>query len=937
MTKRKCTFARSTFGSVQETVITDIGTSRTLRANLSKIHSDRLALERQHLESQQEAAIHANNYSNDVSSSFPDFGALDSNIEPVESNASVDEGADEDSEIHTPVTGDERHAVSAVRKHVFACIQGRHRQQHAPRTRLLRNRQMHAAWRNQMPDLVKAFLQWKQDPEHACIRPDPIEENDECETTMAFQISTIDITNHVHVRSVNQCDDELANVSLIRAGYLGGSPKKPSFSVQAMVKVLCALHNRTYYQSLRDQFSVAFDAYLEILRQQLDEPPLYPARLDAFDGNNSLKRVDGSGHADERCFTSSYLISTDEVEQFKDDVRLRPGARPATVHVEPKTSVVQETPASLEPSASLELSTPLEPSPAIRVSNDSSCTDNWKAANTITENTTNVFEETGVFVSACRHGIIQTLVEIRRSGELAKYALATANKLIDVYGPNGVTGYDIGCSFSKTAAASSIADKVKTLNHRFVVNSFHRHAHNRRCQLQYHTLYQEGLGIEDLETCERVFSGSNAVAPLICHASYFHWLQFIDLQFDQWDQDRYQELSQFLYNNYKQALDIINDVTPTVEELKAQLDLTDADFHRWNVEELEYLESLASEVEYDPQKTAYVEALQSLMMADFICEVFLGLNMVVSLRFNFSRMYQPISHNTPGYAKDLKQPPEHGKLNVEPCTTKLLLEMNTVLDLERRIGITQCWTPADLEYQEALKYLHNRQFIRAVQHLEGLVVQRLFELAKANLAGTGYKMRQQISNAITRRSTTIQNALERYNQLAPLQTPPREVLKFSEVASYAWLGEFELLKHSWQEVLTKPWVSKANREVAGKYFKIIRACEEINRLNIEIARLQKWVDDEDAHLFTTATSLSMSNPALASDIRRLHDKRQRVNNVHRMRLQAIYALPGFSGVCCSIELTDSAVIDELQNATPIEVDEDDMLCDEAARLESCIA
>jgi hypothetical protein len=63
--------------------------------------------------------------------------------------------------------------------------------------------------------------------------------------------------------------------------------------------------------------------------------------------------------------------------------------------------------------------------------------------------------------------------------------------------------------------------------------------------------------------------------------------------------------------------------------------------------------------------------------------------------------------------------------------------MNAVLNLERRIGVTQRWTPADPEYQEALKYLHNWRFIRAVQHLEGLVVQRLFELAKANLASTG--------------------------------------------------------------------------------------------------------------------------------------------------------------------------------------------------------
>jgi hypothetical protein len=46
----------------------------------------------------------------------------------------------------------------------------------------------------------------------------------------------------------------------------------------------------------------------------------------------------------------------------------------------------------------------------------------------------------------------------------AKYALATTNKLIDIYGPNGMTGYDIGCLFSKTVAASSIADKVKRVN-----------------------------------------------------------------------------------------------------------------------------------------------------------------------------------------------------------------------------------------------------------------------------------------------------------------------------------------------------------------------------------------------------------------------------------------------------------------------------------------
>ena|ERR1700722_2496488 len=68
---------------------------------------------------------------------------------------------------------------------------------------------------------------------------------------------------------------------------------------------------------------------------------------------------------------------------------------------------------------------------------------------------------------------------------------------------------------------------------------------------------------------------------------------------------------------------------------------------------------------------------------------------------------------------------------------RLLLQMNVVDDIEGRLSIHERWTAADPEYQRAHQYLKNREFIRAVEALEGLVVQRLFELAKANLSGTG--------------------------------------------------------------------------------------------------------------------------------------------------------------------------------------------------------
>jgi len=70
-----------------------------------------------------------------------------------------------------------------------------------------------------------------------------------------------------------------------------------------------------------------------------------------------------------------------------------------------------------------------------------------------------------------------------------------------------------------------------------------------------------------------------------------------------------------LYNNYKQALAIIDDLTPTVEELKLVLKITDADFERWNTEELEFLENMAEESDEDIESMAYVEALESLTRA----------------------------------------------------------------------------------------------------------------------------------------------------------------------------------------------------------------------------------------------------------------------------------------------------------------------------------
>ena len=57
--------------------------------------------------------------------------------------------------------------------------------------------------------------------------------------------------------------------------------------------------------------------------------------------------------------------------------------------------------------------------------------------------------------------------------------------------------------------------------------------------------------------------------------------------------------------------------------------------------------------------------------------------------------------------------------------------------MEELLDVSERWMSESLQWQVAEKYNKTREFQRAVDKLEALVVQRLFELTKANLSGTG--------------------------------------------------------------------------------------------------------------------------------------------------------------------------------------------------------
>ncbi|KAF8592325.1 hypothetical protein K439DRAFT_1610152 [Ramaria rubella] len=712
-----------------------------------------------------------------------------------------------------------------------------------------------------------------------------------------FEVTVVDIK--VEFQRIVQHLDEHANVALIWVGLLGCSPlelyhqircRQSSFSLQAMAKVLCALHNVTYFNVFRQQLSIAFDVYLDIQRhvqcavdnalgcntvswrlhhaclpcgyKLQDEPKLIPDRLQSMDGNNSLKHVNCAGHANSRIFESDYFILSAEVDRFKDDVRTRSGA---------------------------------------------------------------VYSQAAT--AACRHGLMQTLVEMRCSGELAKYDLATLDQIVDTFGDDQAVGYDIACSHITTVAASSITHKARVHRLILAVNTFHGHAHNLRCQLSNHPIYLCGIGIEDLETCGHVFSSSNAVACIVRYALHFHWQQSIHLHYQQWDED-------------KQALAIIREYTPEVEAYKARFGLKDEDFVKWHDEQVEYLNNLKDE----PQEDMFqIQCNEMLRFRDRA--VYGGTTSVQFLD------YVPANFSSNGSLSQASQ--AHTRAKEHECWvahSKLLLAMNVANDLEQQLGLSKRWTPEDEAYQRAAVYLKHCHFIWVVEELERLVVQRLFELSKANLMETGYKMRKHIGQAIAHRSAAVHAAVDKYNTLAPLQMPPCPILEYSAVAAYSWLGEFDLLKESCYEVLQRPWAVPANCEVATKYYKIVRAHEELQHLNVKARRLHIWVVDEGVHLNTVITQLHDTDPILAAAIQAKALVWQRVNNVHCARLRVLYKLPGYTGhITPAVKLggvamldsdghSDTEVVDgqavvasELQGDEEVEVNDNDLLRDEALR------
>ncbi|KAG1777172.1 hypothetical protein EV702DRAFT_1045562 [Suillus placidus] len=324
--------------------------------------------------------------------------------------------------------------------------------------------------------------------------------------------------------------------------------RNPHFYIQAYVKSICDLHGTVFHRYLSRQFSISFDLYLQ-LRTCVDslvnaiihrnspdwclrnacpcctyelqnEPAMTFRLLYAMDGNDSLKRVSRRLLGADRDYLgpSIELPMTQWVcnDQYLSHEYVNEWANPAQ-------------------------------------HNEDSNMDDEK-----TKRSWGVYDETGVFVAMCRHGFCLLIADMVQSGELAKYPLSVVAKLLDAFGTDLGSGYDIGC-----------------------------------------------LGLEDLETCE---------PSTLRYASVFHCQQLIAMYFEHNNEyEVYPSLGTFLHNNYKQALNILSDDEINLKKLMQDIHILDESvFERWLQEERDYLHGLRSEPEHETLQMEYWQKLVNL-------------------------------------------------------------------------------------------------------------------------------------------------------------------------------------------------------------------------------------------------------------------------------------------------------------------------------------
>ncbi|KAJ3847695.1 hypothetical protein EV368DRAFT_76572 [Lentinula lateritia] len=655
----------------------------------------------------------------------------------------------------------------------------------------------------------------------------------------------------------------------------------PRLSIQPFIKSLCSVQGLPFKPYLMQQFSSAYDTYLEVRSRirklnELEEDDLLEIRMMvAMDGNDSLKRVERRKDAtddslaevagsrvvertDPRQAGGDYFISRVSVDEWAEENWKN---APVLVPQDSFWDWVWKT---------------------------GRCEEKWhNASDKNTGKSWAKFDENGIFLLICRHGLVLSLSDMVKSGEKAKYSLAAINDFLEAERQHRVSNgeeappkgklcfsYGVGCTNSKTVHRSPLASLAKYMGYLPAVGTMHGYAHERACQLNFLLLYQSGAGLEDGETSEQYFSKSNSLASATRHASIFHRRQMItEYAYHTDNFETYGNLSKFLRNHYTQALEILR-TAPSLRIRMHEAGIKDARvIFQWMKEEAAYLQNLSRE---PPSETLQMEYYGKLVALKE-CQA------VLKDARHAWLSYRPGEHDQ---TLALERAQHHAQENEQ----KILADVHA---LEMKLDVRVWWTEGSKQWEEAGSLVTGAKYQRALDKLEGLLVSKIFELSRLNISGTGYKMRKHLASALKKRSKSIQSAIVEYNTVAGKMKPKRRQVDWEEVVIYAFLSEFDILRDTREDIRERPWAVPANRVIITQFFKVIGAEDELSHVHQEICRLITYMQRERDELIAREQELIPTNPTLALQVRDFCRERGQFHEVHKKCLLSITKLSGF--------------------------------------------
>ncbi|KAE9390548.1 hypothetical protein BT96DRAFT_833281 [Gymnopus androsaceus JB14] len=565
----------------------------------------------------------------------------------------------------------------------------------------------------------------------------------------------------------------------------------PKVGIQPFAKALCDMKGVAFRPYLSTQLSIAFDLYVAILNgvhlevrkclgcngdswRMLNACPACQYRLEGeekldvrmlatFDGNNSLRRVERTDDLKHNVFTDEEAGPTVAPSRERSDHHVGGGdyflaSGDVDQWEEKKWDVVHELGVDITLSAAEQ-----------HLWEEGQCEERWhNTQDKKTAQSVGKFMECSWFVFLCRHMMMLKCCDMIRSGEQSKYPLAMLHhymageaeerKATGEGRPEGklAISYDVHCKLSKTVKRSPLRNLAEWCRYLPIIGTMHGYTHERKCQLLFLMLYIVGTGIEDGEACEHYFTVANALAGITRHQSIFRRRQAIaEFVYRQDNFKTYAKSSLFIYNNYKQALGILQGRGAVTKGMKEAGIVTSDTFYDWLTEEGEYLRSLQKVPARETLEMEYFQKLE-------------GLYACVSCLKEVREAWW--GYKATGAC-------DQGPALERRCWNEIENERKLIADcqvLEWKLEVNERWVEGSEKWCATKKMVREATYCKALDKLEGLLVARMFEMTRLN-------MRKHIANALKLRSKTIQSVITAHNEAAIALSPPRRRVSWEDI------------------------------------------------------------------------------------------------------------------------------------------------------------